>query len=89
MRSTAITLIPSIACLGKFDFGIMARVKPSLAASRKRSWPRGAGGLGGEVLSSIQQLDVGLGFESGLCVVLLAIILDRITQSFGQHETPR
>jgi glycine betaine/proline transport system permease protein len=44
----------------------------------------GAGGLGGEVLSSIQQLDVGLGFESGLCVVLLAIILDRITQSFGR-----
>ena len=43
----------------------------------------GAGGLGGEVLNSIQQLDVGLGFESGLCVVLLAIILDRTTQSFG------
>ncbi|USX12920.1 proline/glycine betaine ABC transporter permease [Oxalobacteraceae bacterium OTU3CAMAD1] len=46
----------------------------------------GAGGLGGEVLSSIQQLDVGLGFESGLCVVLLAIILDRITQSFGERS---
>jgi glycine betaine/proline transport system permease protein len=46
----------------------------------------GAGGLGGEVLSSIQQLDVGLGFESGLCVVLLAIILDRVTQSFGRSE---
>jgi glycine betaine/proline transport system permease protein len=45
----------------------------------------GAGGLGGEILSSIQQLDVGLGFESGLCVVLLAILLDRITQSFGRH----
>jgi glycine betaine/proline transport system permease protein len=51
----------------------------------------GAGGLGGEVLSSIQQLDVGLGFESGLCVVLLAIVLDRITQSFGRqaHEAPQ
>ncbi|MES2741234.1 MAG: proline/glycine betaine ABC transporter permease [Pseudomonadota bacterium] len=46
----------------------------------------GAGGLGGEVLSSIQQLDVGLGFESGLCVVLLAIILDRVTQSFGARR---
>jgi glycine betaine/proline transport system permease protein len=44
----------------------------------------GAGGLGGEILSSIQQLDVGLGFESGLCVVLLAIVLDRLTQSFGR-----
>ncbi|GGX88522.1 ABC transporter permease subunit [Massilia dura] len=47
----------------------------------------GAGGLGGEVLSSIQQLDVGLGFESGLCVVLLAIVLDRLTQSFGARRS--
>jgi glycine betaine/proline transport system permease protein len=44
----------------------------------------GAGGLGNDVLSSIQRLDIGLGFESGLSVVLLAIILDRITESFGR-----
>ncbi len=44
----------------------------------------GAGGLGNDVLASIQRLDVGLGFESGLSVVLLAIILDRITESFGR-----
>ncbi|MGA3846233.1 choline ABC transporter permease subunit [Ralstonia nicotianae] len=44
----------------------------------------GAGGLGNEVLASIQRLDIGLGFESGLSVVLLAIILDRITESFGR-----
>jgi glycine betaine/proline transport system permease protein len=43
----------------------------------------GAGGLGNDVLASIQRLDMGLGFESGLSVVLLAIILDRITESFG------
>lgn len=43
----------------------------------------GAGGLGNDVLASIQRLDIGLGFESGLAVVLLAIILDRITESFG------
>lgn len=43
----------------------------------------GAGGLGNDVLASIQRLDVGLGFESGLAVVLLAIILDRVTESFG------
>jgi glycine betaine/proline transport system permease protein len=42
----------------------------------------GAGGLGNEVLRGIQRLDVGLGFEGGIGVVLLAIILDRITQSF-------
>jgi glycine betaine/proline transport system permease protein len=44
----------------------------------------GAGGLGNEVLRGIQRLDVGLGFESGIGVVLLAIVLDRITQSFGR-----
>jgi glycine betaine/proline transport system permease protein len=44
----------------------------------------GAGGLGNEVLRGIQRLDVGLGFESGLAVVVLAIVLDRITQSFGE-----
>jgi glycine betaine/proline transport system permease protein len=46
----------------------------------------GAGGLGNDVLSSIQRLDIGLGFESGLSVVLLAIILDRLTESFGTRH---
>jgi glycine betaine/proline transport system permease protein len=49
----------------------------------------GAGGLGNDVLASIQRLDVGLGFESGLAVVLLAIILDRITESFGAARKAR
>ena len=49
----------------------------------------GAGGLGNDVLASIQRLDVGLGFESGLAVVLLAIILDRITESFGASPSAR
>jgi glycine betaine/proline transport system permease protein len=44
----------------------------------------GAGGLGDTVLRGIQRLDVGLGFEGGLGVVILAIIIDRITQSFGK-----
>jgi glycine betaine/proline transport system permease protein len=44
----------------------------------------GAGGLGNTVLTGIQRLNVGLGFEGGLGVVLLAILLDRITQSFGR-----
>lgn len=42
-----------------------------------------AGGLGEKVLEGINNLDIGLGFESGLAVVILAIILDRITQAFG------
>ncbi len=46
----------------------------------------GAGGLGNDVLASIQRLDIGLGFESGLAVVLLAIMLDRITETFGSVQ---
>ena len=48
----------------------------------------GAGGLGNEVLRGIQRMDVGLGFEGGIGVVLLAIILDRITQSLGERGRP-
>ncbi len=47
----------------------------------------GAGGLGNTVLTGIQRLNVGLGFEGGLAVVILAVILDRITQSFGKGGT--
>ncbi|HET8727684.1 MAG TPA: proline/glycine betaine ABC transporter permease, partial [Alphaproteobacteria bacterium] len=47
----------------------------------------GAGGLGNEVLKGIQRLDIGLGFEGGFGVVILAILLDRITQSFGRRRT--
>jgi glycine betaine/proline transport system permease protein len=47
----------------------------------------GAGGLGNVVLQGITQLDVGKGFVGGLSVVILAIILDRITQSFGQKRS--
>ena len=43
----------------------------------------GAGGLGGEVVRSISRLDIGLGFEAGIAVVILAIYLDRLTASFG------
>lgn len=46
----------------------------------------GAGGLGNDVLASISRLDIGLGFESGLAVVLLAIMLDRITETFGSQQ---
>ncbi|EHM02577.1 putative glycine betaine/L-proline transport system permease protein ProW [Acetobacteraceae bacterium AT-5844] len=46
----------------------------------------GAGGLGNTVLTGIQRLDVGTGFEGGLAVVILAVLLDRLTQSFGQKQ---
>lgn len=40
----------------------------------------GAGGLGSVVLTGISGLNVGLGFEGGIAVVIIAIILDRLTQ---------
>ncbi len=47
----------------------------------------GAGGLGYQVLVGIQRVDIGMGFEAGLAIVIIAIILDRITQSLApQYE---
>lgn len=46
----------------------------------------GAGGLGQPVLVGIQQLNIGLGFEGGIAIVILAIYLDRITQSMGSSS---
>ena len=44
----------------------------------------GVGGLGQMVLRGIGRLDMGLATVGGLGIVLLAITLDRITQSLGQ-----
>jgi glycine betaine/proline transport system permease protein len=49
----------------------------------------GAGGLGAEVWKAIQRLQPGDGFEAGIAVVILAMILDRITQKIGQGNRPR
>jgi len=43
----------------------------------------GAAGLGEKVYTGILKADIGLGFEAGLGIVILAIILDRISQSLG------
>jgi glycine betaine/proline transport system permease protein len=47
----------------------------------------GAGGLGNEVLKGITQLNIGLGFESGISIVILAIYLDRVTQALGTKDS--
>ncbi|HOP62462.1 MAG TPA: proline/glycine betaine ABC transporter permease [Spirochaetota bacterium] len=44
----------------------------------------GAKGLGMEVLLAISRIEVGRGFEAGLSIVFLAIIIDRITYSLSQ-----
>ncbi len=46
----------------------------------------GAGGLGAGVLYAIGQIKIGMGFENGVAVVILAIILDRITQAIGNSN---
>lgn len=43
----------------------------------------GAGGLGGQVVQSLSRIDIGLGVEAGLSVVILAMILDRVTAGFA------
>lgn len=46
----------------------------------------GAPGLGTEVLSSLQRAQVGPGFVAGLGIVILAIIIDRFTQSGSTNK---
>ncbi|HSH43329.1 MAG TPA: proline/glycine betaine ABC transporter permease [Arenicellales bacterium] len=46
----------------------------------------GAGGLGLTVYTGLGRLDVGAAAEGGVGIVLIAIILDRITQALGQHR---
>jgi len=46
----------------------------------------GARGLGLEVLLSINRIEVGRGFEAGLSIVLLAIIIDRITHAMAARQ---
>ncbi|MCD7441971.1 ABC transporter permease/substrate binding protein [Streptomyces lincolnensis] len=48
----------------------------------------GTGGLGGRVNEAIGQLDVGLGSEAGVAIVILAIYLDRMTSSLGTQVSP-
>jgi len=45
----------------------------------------GAKGLGMEVLISINRVDIDRGFEAGLSIVILAIIIDRITQGIANR----
>lgn len=46
----------------------------------------GAPGLGREVLSALQRSQVGPGFVSGVGIVILAIIIDRMTQSLSKEK---
>ena len=46
----------------------------------------GAGGLGYKILYSIQRIDLGVGVEAGLGILIIAIVLDRILQGFTRRQ---
>ncbi|ADH97893.1 ABC transporter permease [Salisediminibacterium selenitireducens] len=46
----------------------------------------GAPGLGREVLSALQRAQVGPGFTAGIAIVILAIIIDRFTQTANMKK---
>jgi len=45
-----------------------------------------AGGLGQEVLRGLSQVNLGRSFEAGLSIVVIAMILDRISQTWGRRR---
>lgn len=47
----------------------------------------GARGLGGEVWKAIQRLNIGMGFEAGLGIVIVAITLDRLFRALAQKSS--
>jgi glycine betaine/proline transport system permease protein len=49
----------------------------------------GSRGLGEDVLAGIQTLDVGKGMQAGIAIVILAIVIDRISQGYGQGRRTR
>ncbi|MBD0712255.1 MULTISPECIES: ABC transporter permease/substrate binding protein [unclassified Streptomyces] len=48
----------------------------------------GGGGLGGAVYRAIGNVDIGLGFEAGISIVVLAMYLDRMTGALGRQVSP-
>ena len=47
----------------------------------------GAGGLGYDVLRALRRLDFGTGFEAGMGIVALAVVLDRLTQAAARNQS--
>jgi glycine betaine/proline transport system permease protein len=49
----------------------------------------GARGLGEDVLAGINNLDMGVGAQAGLAIVILAVVFDRVTQGFSSGKRSR
>ncbi|MFJ8309362.1 MULTISPECIES: ABC transporter permease/substrate binding protein [unclassified Streptomyces] len=48
----------------------------------------GGGGLGGAVYRAIGNVDIGLGFEAGISIVVLAMYLDRMSGALSRQVSP-
>lgn len=46
----------------------------------------GAGGLGFDVLNALRRLDIGGGFEAGIAITALAVVLDRLGQALAARS---
>jgi glycine betaine/proline transport system permease protein len=44
----------------------------------------GARGVGINVITAINRIDIAMGFEAGVTIVIMAVILDRITQGMAE-----
>lgn len=82
LRSIALPLaLPSI--MAGLNQSVMMALSMVVVASMI-----GARGLGEDVLAGIQTLNVGQGVEAGLAIVALAMVIDRISQAYGQRDRP-
>jgi glycine betaine/proline transport system permease protein len=48
----------------------------------------GGGGLGFETISAVKNSEVGLGFEVGAAILVMAVVLDRTTQALAERVGP-
>jgi ABC-type proline/glycine betaine transport system permease subunit len=49
----------------------------------------GGGGLGLETIIGLSKNQTGRGFEAGIAIVILAIVIDRITQAWAKKREMR
>lgn len=49
----------------------------------------GARGLGQEILSAINQINIGRGLRAGVCIVIIAVVLDRLIKAVSGYVSRR
>ena len=105
IRQVPAEMIEAAASFGSTPFQMLTKVQlplalPSIMAGINQcimlalsmavvSAMIGASGLGSIVYRATTRLQIGIGFEGGLGVVIIAIILDRITQSLAREPSEK